>query len=76
MAPPSLPIRNGDKPLSSPDRNPSPCGDDVTPTQDVPTLNRDTLSAIKELDKMMAETIEIVFKSRLLYLFTLLFFAC
>jgi hypothetical protein len=60
-------------PSSSPDRDLFP-RDDVSPNQDLPTFIRDTLSAIKELDKMIAETIN--FKCRLFRLFTLFFFAC
>jgi len=56
-------------PSSFPDRN-------LSPNQDVSTLNCDTLSAIRELDKMMAETINAVFKCRLFRHFTLSFFAC
>jgi len=61
-------------PSSSPDRNLFP-REDVSPNQDVSNLNRDTLSAIRELDKMIAETIETVFKCRLFRLFALLFLA-
>jgi len=62
-------------PSSFPDRDLFP-RDHVSPDQDVSTLNCDTLSAIRELDKMMAETINAVFKCSLFRHFTLLFFAC